>query len=80
MIPFCYRLLDVPLDISDDINYIQQSAVPRRWETHGGEDVPIYAHGVMSHLFRGVVEQTYIPHALAYAACIGTDSSFLYLI
>ncbi|CAM1323709.1 ALPL (predicted) [Pycnogonum litorale] len=56
---------------TDDINYIQQSAVPRRWETHGGEDVPVYAHGTMSHLFRGVIEQTYIPHALAYAACIG---------
>ncbi|KAG1686340.1 Alkaline phosphatase, tissue-nonspecific isozyme [Nymphon striatum] len=58
---------------TNDINYIQQSAVPRRWETHGGEDVPVFAHGAMSHLFRGVIEQTYIPHALAYAACIGKN-------
>ncbi|XP_067130186.1 alkaline phosphatase-like [Centruroides vittatus] len=56
-----------------DKNYIQQSAVPRRWDTHGGEDVPVYAHGPMSHLFRGVFEQTYIPHAMAYAACIGPE-------
>ncbi|GIY68930.1 alkaline phosphatase [Caerostris extrusa] len=40
-------------------------------DTHGGEDVPVYAHGPMAHLFRGVLEQTYIPHAMAYAACIG---------
>lgn len=56
---------------SEDKNYIQQSAVPRRWDSHGGEDVPVYAQGPMSHLFRGVFEQTYIPHALAFASCIG---------
>ncbi|XP_022254321.1 alkaline phosphatase-like isoform X2 [Limulus polyphemus] len=56
-----------------DKNYVQQSAVPRRWDTHGGEDVPVYAHGPMAHLFRGVFEQTYIPHAMAYAACIGPN-------
>lgn len=57
--------------VSEDKNYIQQSAVPRRWDSHGGEDVPVYAQGPMSHLFRGVFEQTYIPHALAFASCIG---------
>lgn len=56
---------------AEDKNYVQQSAVPRRWDTHGGEDVPVYAHGPMAHLFRGVLEQTYVPHAMAYAACIG---------
>ncbi|XP_054710256.1 alkaline phosphatase, tissue-nonspecific isozyme-like [Uloborus diversus] len=54
-----------------DKNYIQQAAVPRRWDSHGGEDVPVYAQGPMAHLFRGVFEQTYVPHALAFAACIG---------
>jgi hypothetical protein len=42
-------------------------------ETHGGEDVPIYANGPMSFLFTGTVEQSYIPHAMAYAACIGSN-------
>ena len=42
-------------------------------ETHGGEDVPIYANGPMSFLFTGTVEQNYIPHAMAYAACIGLN-------
>jgi hypothetical protein len=40
-------------------------------ETHGAEDVAIYAQGPMSYLFEGTVEQSYIPHAMAYAACIG---------
>ncbi|XP_046389629.1 alkaline phosphatase, tissue-nonspecific isozyme-like [Ischnura elegans] len=52
-------------------NVVQQSAVPRLWATHGGEDVPVYAKGPGSSLFRGSVDQTYIPHAIAYAACIG---------
>lgn len=33
----------------------------------------IYAQGPMAHLFHGVQEQNYIPHALAYAACIGNN-------
>ena len=37
--------------------------------------MPVYAHGPMAHLFRGVLEQTYIPHAMAYAACIGPQRS-----
>lgn len=42
-------------------------------ETHGGEDVAVYALGPMAHLFHGVHEQNYIPHALAYAACVGSN-------
>ncbi|KAL0121592.1 hypothetical protein PUN28_006844 [Cardiocondyla obscurior] len=38
-------------------------------ETHGGEDVGVYALGPYSHLFRGTFEQNYIAHAVAYAAC-----------
>ena len=45
--------------------------VPLRYETHGGEDVAVYASGPMSHLFTGVNEQHYLAHAIAYAACIG---------
>lgn len=50
--------------------YLQQSAVPLSSETHGSEDVAIFAKGPMSHLFHGVQEQSYIAHAMAYAACI----------
>ena len=44
--------------------------MPLDYETHGGEDVGVYAHGPMAHLFHGVHEQTYIAHAMMYAACI----------
>ncbi|KAM6122152.1 intestinal-type alkaline phosphatase-like [Pterocles gutturalis] len=51
-------------------NYTQQAAVPLKSESHGGEDVAILAKGPMAHLFHGVQEQTYIAHAMAYAACL----------
>ncbi|XP_011496782.1 PREDICTED: alkaline phosphatase 4-like [Ceratosolen solmsi marchali] len=38
-------------------------------ETHGGEDVGVYAIGPYSHLFRSTFEQNYIAHVIAYAAC-----------
>ncbi|CAJ0924535.1 unnamed protein product [Ranitomeya imitator] len=44
-------------------------------ETHGGEDVAIFAKGPMAHLLHGVVEQSYIPYAMGYAACIGPNRS-----
>ncbi|NXV19875.1 PPBI phosphatase, partial [Cepphus grylle] len=56
-------------------NYMQQAAVPLSSETHGGEDVAILAKGPMAHLFHGVQEQTYVAHAMAYAACIDPYTS-----
>lgn len=55
---------------SADNNYVQQTAVPLDSETHGIEDVAIFAKGPMSHLFDGVQEQSYIAHVMAYALCI----------
>ncbi|KAK8731360.1 hypothetical protein OTU49_007564 [Cherax quadricarinatus] len=40
-------------------------------ETHGGEDVGVYAIGPMAHLFHRVHEQNYVAHVMAYASCIG---------
>lgn len=48
-------------------DYKQQSLVPLDSETHGGEDVAIFAGGPWSHLFAGVVEQNYIYHVIDYA-------------
>uniref|UniRef100_A0A671L0G8 Alkaline phosphatase n=1 Tax=Sinocyclocheilus anshuiensis TaxID=1608454 RepID=A0A671L0G8_9TELE len=56
-----------------DKDYVQQSAAPLDSETHGGEDVALFARGPMAHLFQGVYEQNYIPHAMAFAACVGTN-------
>jgi len=47
------------------------ATVPRDSETHGGEDVGIWAVGPWAHLFQGTVEQHVIPHIMAYASCIG---------
>ncbi|KAM4704097.1 alkaline phosphatase-like [Rhinophrynus dorsalis] len=54
-------------------DYHAQSAVPLAKETHGGEDVAVFAKGPMSHLLHGTQEQSYIPYVMAYAACIGQN-------
>ncbi len=45
----------------------QEALIPLDKESHGGEDVAIYAGGPMAHLFHGVHEQNYIFHVMAYA-------------
>lgn len=52
---------------SESPGFHQESLVPLDMETHGGEDVAIYAVGPMAHLFRGVKEQNYIFHVMRYA-------------
>ncbi|XP_017264389.1 alkaline phosphatase-like [Kryptolebias marmoratus] len=54
-------------------NYQAQSAVPLTSESHAGDDVAVFAKGPMAHLLHGVQEQNYIPHVMAYAACIGQN-------
>ncbi|XP_064457435.1 alkaline phosphatase-like [Ornithodoros turicata] len=54
-----------------DPHFVQRTIFPLQWETHGGEEVAVYAEGPWAHLFSGVHDQSYIPHAMAYAACIG---------
>lgn len=52
---------------TQDMNYHQEALVPTSAETHAGEDVMILAKGPGAHLFRGVVEQSYIFHVMANA-------------
>ena len=58
-------------DLSDvdteDPDYLQESTVPMAQDTHGGEDVPLYADGPMAHLFHGVLEQNVIFHVMGEA-------------
>ncbi|XP_042272901.1 intestinal-type alkaline phosphatase-like [Thunnus maccoyii] len=61
---------DMNETISSNKDYHQQAAVPLDSETHGIEDVAIFAKGPMSHLYHGVQEQSYIAHVMAYAACL----------
>lgn len=48
-------------------DFQQQALVPTSSETHGGEDVAIYATGAGSSLISGVMEQNVIYHIMNYA-------------
>ncbi|XP_054257074.1 alkaline phosphatase, tissue-nonspecific isozyme-like [Macrosteles quadrilineatus] len=67
----------IPSNTSEEErNAVHGAAVPRQWATHGGEDVPVYAQGPLAReLFSGTVDQSYIPHAIAYIACLGHQKS-----
>ncbi|XP_032336394.1 LOW QUALITY PROTEIN: intestinal-type alkaline phosphatase [Camelus ferus] len=61
---------DVSDSQSEDPTYRQQAAVPLSSETHGGEDVAVFARGPQAHLVHGVQEQSFVAHVMAFAACI----------
>lgn len=61
-----------PLDAQDGtFNDLFPATVPVASETHGGEDVGVFASGPWAHLFNGVYEQSVLPHIMGYAACLG---------
>ncbi|CAG9789034.1 unnamed protein product [Diatraea saccharalis] len=61
-------------DVLDDDNYGSprwrtHADVPLGSETHGGDDVAVFARGPHHHMFAGLYEQSQIPHLMAYAGC-----------
>uniref|UniRef100_W8BIN1 Alkaline phosphatase n=1 Tax=Ceratitis capitata TaxID=7213 RepID=W8BIN1_CERCA len=56
-------------------DYPFPSMVPLESETHGGDDVAVFATGPYAHLFTGNYEQNFLPHAMSYAACLQSDNS-----
>lgn len=52
-------------------DYKQESLIPMASETHGGEDVAIFATGVNAHLIRGSMEQNWIFYVMADALRLG---------
>ncbi|MCK5424719.1 MAG: alkaline phosphatase [Emcibacter sp.] len=54
-------------------NFQQQALAPLVSETHGGEDVAIYARGPSAYLIRGVVEQNYIFNVMYHAIGMGSQ-------
>ncbi len=52
-------------------DFVQHSLVHLESETHGGEDLGIYAIGPWAHLFQGTVEENYTFHVMNYASKIG---------
>ncbi|XP_039301587.1 alkaline phosphatase, germ cell type-like [Nilaparvata lugens] len=70
-VPATRRPRATPLNGSSQ-QALHEAAVPRQWSTHGGEDVPVFAKGPLAKaLFSGTIDQTFIPHAIAYIACLG---------
>lgn len=52
---------------TEDPDYLQESLVPLKAESHGGEDVGIWARGPGSDAVRGTVEQNTIYHFIVQA-------------
>eukprot|EP00088_Acartia_fossae_P033969 TRINITY_DN3484_c0_g1_i2.p1 TRINITY_DN3484_c0_g1~~TRINITY_DN3484_c0_g1_i2.p1 ORF type:complete len:555 (-),score=49.68 TRINITY_DN3484_c0_g1_i2:22-1653(-) len=50
-------------------NYTQPATFYLPYETHGGEDVAVYARGPMAHHVTGLHEQNYLGILMAYATC-----------
>jgi len=46
-------------------DFLQEATVPMASETHGAEDVAIFASGPQAHLFHGVQEESYIYQVMA---------------
>lgn len=58
------------LNVIGHSDFRMPSNAPLLFETHGADDVPIYARGPMAHLYRGVMEENVIPHIMAVASCV----------
>ena len=58
-----------------DPDFIQQALVPLASETHGGEDLGIYAIGPWAHPFQGTVEENYTFHVMNHASQIGARAA-----
>ncbi|XP_050548296.1 alkaline phosphatase, tissue-nonspecific isozyme-like, partial [Daktulosphaira vitifoliae] len=64
-------------NISQMVNEVHYpSFIPLDLETHGGDDVMVFAKGPWAHLFTGNYEQNIIPLAMAKAAGISTESPY----
>uniref|UniRef100_A0A914VVD9 Alkaline phosphatase n=1 Tax=Plectus sambesii TaxID=2011161 RepID=A0A914VVD9_9BILA len=55
---------------TEDLYFRQPAFIPLIEETHGGEDVGIWADGPEARLFTGTMENTFIAHAIACALCL----------
>ncbi|XP_062559247.1 alkaline phosphatase 4-like [Armigeres subalbatus] len=63
----------IPVETMDRsaVNYHHLSGFYLSDETHGGEDVAVFATGPGSSLVRGTFEQNYIAYVMSYAGCMG---------
>lgn len=57
-----------------DPNYMQEAMIPLPAETHGAEDVAIFARGPKAHLIHGIMEQNVIYHVMAEALGFASET------
>ncbi|XP_022175105.1 membrane-bound alkaline phosphatase-like [Myzus persicae] len=69
----CHRVNITNEDIQKKVDFEYPSLVDIPNETHGGDDVMVFARGPMSHLFTGNYEQNLIALGMAMAADISTS-------
>ncbi|KAM7359705.1 alkaline phosphatase 4 [Cochliomyia hominivorax] len=69
-------LTDLTKEQRNSPTYRHMATVPRGDETHGGEDVIVFASGPGSSLVRGVFEQNYLAFIMSYAGCMGPAKTF----
>ncbi|KAF7265733.1 hypothetical protein GWI33_020816 [Rhynchophorus ferrugineus] len=62
------RYVPSPEEMSD-VSFRWPGTVPKDKETHGADDVAVFARGPWSHLFTGVMEENVIPYLMKYATC-----------
>ncbi|XP_075217521.1 membrane-bound alkaline phosphatase-like isoform X2 [Lycorma delicatula] len=65
---------DLSHDVMNETHYQFPTLLPLEWETHGGDDVAVFANGPWAHLLVGNYEQNLIPLVMAYAARIGPSA------
>lgn len=61
--------------IVENVNQHYPALVPLSQAAHGGDDVGVYACGPWAHLFSGVYDQNLLPHLMAFATCIGDETT-----
>lgn len=65
------KRIDVTTLDQTKYDFAYPATIPVDSETHGGDDVGIFASGPWAHLFTKTIEQNAIPHFIAFAACYG---------
>lgn len=63
---------------TEDADYLQEATIPLGSETHGGEDVAIFAHGPGAATFHGEIEENTIFHIIVqHTPLIGAQACTL---
>lgn len=60
-----------------DEDFLQQATVLLDSESHGSEDVGVFADGPGAYLFHGVVDQEYVFHVMDFALCLSESKQKL---